>query len=74
MLQRLLLAISRRDSTESAYGEHKRNGLRGAQSKGCCQVLHMRGAPVWTQYIAIFTVHDDPNNNNNMCCCDDPKQ
>ena len=22
--------------------------------------LHMRGAPVWTQYIAISTVHDTP--------------
>ena len=22
--------------------------------------LPMRGAPVWTQYIAISTVHDDP--------------
>ena len=40
--------------------ECKRNQMLGAQSKGCWSGLHMRGAPVWTQYIAIFTVHDDP--------------
>ena len=36
------------------HSEHKRNGLRGAQSKGCCQACTREIAPVWTQYILPF--------------------
>ena len=47
--------------TSQVFSERERNGLRGAQSKGCCQACTTkRISPVWTQYIAIFTVHDDP--------------
>ena len=46
--------------TSKVCSERERNQMLGAQSKGLLSGLHMRGAPVWTQYIAIFTVHDDP--------------
>ena len=34
----------------------------GGVLKACdpAQACMCEGAPVWTQYIAIFTVHDDP--------------
>ena len=40
--------------------ESRRRKIGGAQGMTSFSGQHMTGAPVWTQYIAIFTARDDP--------------